>query len=60
MALRFNVPIGDMARERGLTGIVGRVVGSLVEAEGGDRRTGEGGDHSWDNHAAVLDLENMT
>ncbi len=65
MALRFDVPIGDVARENGLTDIVGLVVGgNLVEAGGGDRRTGEEGDHSWglveDSHAAVLDLENMT
>lgn len=63
MALRFDVPIGDIARGKGLTDIVGLAVGNLVEAGGGDRRTGEG-DHSWgpveDSHAAVLDLENMT
>lgn len=62
MALRFDDPIGDVARKNGLTDIVGLVVGNPVEAE--DRRTGEGGDHSWglveDSHAAVLDLENMT
>lgn len=64
MAIRFDIPIGDMARKNGLTDIVGLVVGNLVEARGGDHRTGEGGDHSWglveDSHAAVLDLENMT
>lgn len=63
MALRFDDPIVDVARKDGLTDIVGLVVGNLVEAAG-DRRTGEGGDHSWglveDSHAAVLDRENMT
>lgn len=39
MAFRFDVPIGDMARKKVLTDIVGLVVGSLVEA-GGGRRTG--------------------
>lgn len=64
MALRLDVPILPYGKGGGLTGIVGLVVGNLVEVKGGDRRTGEVGGRSWelveDSHAAVLDLGNTT